>query len=250
MPNVECQMPLATTRTSAASEPRERSAPAKRRARERVGESEGRSPSVITDRALADTGVQTMFDVFAAEIEKRTSEASEPRERSAPAQRRARERVGESEGRNPSVRMTTRMLIHTGIAVLAGGALMAQTGSQPAGPNWGQPSGDQGGTRFSTLKQIDTANVANLERAWTFHTQSGRFAGAPMVVDSVMYFSAPNGVYAVDAVTGTQIWKYAPAAAPATAPTPAAAAPGSRDGRPAAADRRCRARQWAAPASR
>src|SRR5262245_44420840 len=34
-------------RTSAASEPRERSEPAKRLARERVGESEGRSPSVI-----------------------------------------------------------------------------------------------------------------------------------------------------------------------------------------------------------
>ncbi len=35
-------------RASAASEPRERSAPTKRRARERVGESEGRSPSVET----------------------------------------------------------------------------------------------------------------------------------------------------------------------------------------------------------
>ena len=34
------------TRTSAASEPRERSEPAKRLARERAGESEGRSPSV------------------------------------------------------------------------------------------------------------------------------------------------------------------------------------------------------------
>ena len=30
--------------------------------------------------------------------------ASEPRERSAPAKRRVRERVGESEGRSPSVR--------------------------------------------------------------------------------------------------------------------------------------------------
>src|SRR5262249_58224691 len=39
--------PLSTAaaRASAASGPRERSAPAKRRARERVGESEGRSPS-------------------------------------------------------------------------------------------------------------------------------------------------------------------------------------------------------------
>jgi hypothetical protein len=34
------------SRVSAANEPRDRSAPAKRRARERVGESEGRSPSV------------------------------------------------------------------------------------------------------------------------------------------------------------------------------------------------------------
>ena len=35
--------------------------------------------------------------------------------------------------------------------------------------------------------------------------ESGRFASSPMVVDSVMYFSAPNGVYAIDAVTGIQI---------------------------------------------
>jgi glucose dehydrogenase len=130
--------------------------------------------------------------------------------------------------------MMKRLLIQAGVALLVGG----MPGGQPAGPNWGQPSGDQGGTRFSTLKQIDTANVANLERAWTFHTQSGRFAGAPMVVDSVMYFSAPNGVYAIDAVTGTQIWKYAPApdppppaAQPPVAPTDPPAAGRGRGGR-------------------
>src|SRR6185503_12792072 len=33
-----------------------------------------------------------------------------------------------------------------------------------------------------------------------------------MVIDSVLYFSAPNGVYAVDGVTGKQIWRYAPPA--------------------------------------
>jgi hypothetical protein len=38
-----------------ASEPRERSAPAKRRVRERVGESEGRSPSDKTNEALPQT---------------------------------------------------------------------------------------------------------------------------------------------------------------------------------------------------
>src|SRR5437870_11689037 len=40
------------TRVSAANEPRDRSEPTKRRARTRVGESEGRSPSVLEDRWL------------------------------------------------------------------------------------------------------------------------------------------------------------------------------------------------------
>src|SRR4051812_14974136 len=64
------------------SEPRERSEPAKRLARERVGEFEGRSPSSekVASRA----------------------QRSEPRERSEPAKRLARDRVGEFEGRSPS----------------------------------------------------------------------------------------------------------------------------------------------------
>ncbi|MDH3282615.1 MAG: PQQ-binding-like beta-propeller repeat protein, partial [Gammaproteobacteria bacterium] len=86
-----------------------------------------------------------------------------------------------------------------------------------AGNDWLHDQGDPGATRYSTLSQINAANVTELERAWTFHTESGRFTGAPMVIDSVMYFSAPNGVYALDAVTGEQLWKYAPPAPPADA---------------------------------
>ena len=97
-----------------------------------------------------------------------------------------------------------------GMAALAGVALLAQ--NAPAGRDWPYHLGDQGGTRFSALTQINVSNVATLKRAWTFHTGSGRFAGSPMVIDSVMYFSAPNGVFAVDAVTGKQIWKYVPGA--------------------------------------
>src|SRR5262245_61609324 len=44
-----CRMPNRTSRASVASETRERSAPAKRLARERSGESEGRSPSERED---------------------------------------------------------------------------------------------------------------------------------------------------------------------------------------------------------
>ncbi len=81
----------------------------------------------------------------------------------------------------------------------------------PAGRDWPYHQGDPGGTRFSTLTQINTNNVRNLKRAWTFNTGSGRFSSSPMVIDGIMYFSAPNGVYAVDGATGKQIWKFAPA---------------------------------------
>ena len=70
--------------------------------------------------------------------------------------------------------------------------------------------GEPGGTRFSTLTQVNAGNVKNLTRAWTFHTghTAGTFESTPLVIDSVLYFNASNGVFALDAVTGQQIWKY------------------------------------------
>jgi hypothetical protein len=43
--------------------------------------------------------------------------------------------------------------------------------------NWTSFGQDPGGTQFSTLAQIDTSNVKDLKRAWTFHTgdKSGFF---------------------------------------------------------------------------
>ena len=102
-----------------------------------------------------------------------------------------------------------RVVLFAGGAALLVSGVLAQS-VERAGRDWVYHLGDQGGSRFSTLTQINTSNVATLKRAWTFRTGSGRFAGSPMVVDGVMYFSAPNGMYAVDAVSGQQIWKYVP----------------------------------------
>ena len=106
-----------------------------------------------------------------------------------------------------------------GIVGAIAAVMRAQT-ERDAGANWPLPLGGPGATRYSTLTQINSSNVSQLKRAWTFHTQSGRFSGAPMVVDSVMYFSANNGVFALDAVTGTQIWKYVPDASQVRSPRP------------------------------
>ena len=100
-----------------------------------------------------------------------------------------------------------------------GAVTWAQT-ARDAGANWPLPLGGPGASRYSTLTQINTSNVSQLKRAWTFHTESGRFSGAPMVIDSVMYFSANNGVFALDAVTGKQIWKYVPDASQVPVPRP------------------------------
>ncbi|TAK10853.1 MAG: quinoprotein glucose dehydrogenase [Acidobacteria bacterium] len=106
------------------------------------------------------------------------------------------------------------------VVVAATAVGFTQTSRPEAGRNWASPLGDPGATKFSTLTQINTTNVKNLKRAWTFHTGSDRFAYPPMIVDSVMYFSAPNGVFALDAVTGKQLWRY-PAEAPAPPAPPA-----------------------------
>jgi glucose dehydrogenase len=96
----------------------------------------------------------------------------------------------------------------TTLRILAA-AILLHSASLLAQKDWVYYGQDQGATRFSTLAQITTDNVASLTRAWTFHTgdKSGFFESTPLVIDSVMYFAAGNGFYALDAVTGKQIWK-------------------------------------------
>ena len=62
--------------------------------------------------------------------------------------------------------------ILTGLAALGvmSGALIAQNSNTEAGRDWAAPQADAGGTRYSTLTQINTTNVQQLKRAWTFRT--------------------------------------------------------------------------------
>ena len=98
------------------------------------------------------------------------------------------------------------LVLMSALVLPAGVAALAQN-------NWVNFGQDPGGTKFSTLSQINTDNVKNLKRAWTFRTgdASGFFESGLLVIDGIMYFSAQNGVYALDAATGQQIWKYATA---------------------------------------
>ena len=67
--------------------------------------------------------------------------------------------------------------------------------------------------RYSPLDEINDGNVADLELQWTFPTGLTRgHEATPIVVDGVLYFTGSwSVVFAVDARTGKQLWKYDPA---------------------------------------
>jgi len=86
--------------------------------------------------------------------------------------------------------------------------------------NWLTYSGSYASQRYSLLKQIDPANVKNLELKWVFQAQSlQKFETTPLVVDGIMYLTqSPNDVVAVDAKTGRVFWIYHYATSPAARP--------------------------------
>jgi len=106
-------------------------------------------------------------------------------------------------------------------AVLSGCALTLAQGSNS---EWRFYGGDPGGSRSSSLAQINTSNVGTLRRAWTYHTGElelglrtapfqASFSCTPLVVNGVMYVSTPSSrVIALNAETGAEIWKSDPQA--------------------------------------
>src|SRR5260370_28643985 len=83
---------------------------------------------------------------------------------------------------------------------------------------WQFYGGNQDATRYSPLKEINRSNVAQLRRAWVYHTGEldlglqtapfqASFSCTPLVVNGVMYLSTPSSrVIALDAEAGKEIW--------------------------------------------
>lgn len=81
--------------------------------------------------------------------------------------------------------------------------------AQPVGTNWTSYNGDYTGRRYSSLQEINLKNVAQLRAAWVFHPgNSQRLEVTPLVVRGVMYVTAANDVYALEARTGRALWHY------------------------------------------
>jgi alcohol dehydrogenase (cytochrome c) len=75
--------------------------------------------------------------------------------------------------------------------------------------DWPSYNGDTGGNRYTTLRQIDKSNVSQVSLRWMFTLPNvAALQMTPLVVDGVMYATAGNECYALDAGTGRQIWHY------------------------------------------
>lgn len=95
----------------------------------------------------------------------------------------------------------------------------------PKPGDWLSYNGKLSGNRYSELKQINTANVNKLGVKWTFSiplwkhflpdtpyfNQNMQYFGlevTPIVADGIMYVTGPDSAYALDALTGREIWEY------------------------------------------
>jgi alcohol dehydrogenase (cytochrome c) len=93
----------------------------------------------------------------------------------------------------------------------AGGLSFDRLRNAAAEPqNWLSYWGNYQGTHFSALKEITPLNAGKLQARWAVQMPGDSIVeSTPLVVDGVMYTAGqPGDVYALDARTGVQIWKF------------------------------------------
>jgi PQQ-dependent dehydrogenase (methanol/ethanol family) len=133
-----------------------------------------------------------------------------------------------------SVGRSTAVVAAVAIALLASAGVPAQevaggtttsTRPMPASPsvsqamldaasgdtkNWLQPNGSYEQTRYYASAHINAGNVGRIKPAFVFQAAVlESMQTAPIVVDGVMFLTTSfNHVYAIDAATGEEFWRY------------------------------------------
>jgi alcohol dehydrogenase (cytochrome c) len=88
--------------------------------------------------------------------------------------------------------------------------------NQPA-DIWPTYNGDYSGRRFSSLTEINQSNVNLLKIEWAYRISGigpQRGVGAPtikstpLMVNGILYFTIPDHVFAVNALTGALLWQF------------------------------------------
>ncbi|MEP7320196.1 MAG: hypothetical protein ABI921_15675 [Panacibacter sp.] len=82
---------------------------------------------------------------------------------------------------------------------------------------WPQYKGSDENIHYSSLTEVDTNNVTQLQVAWEYHTGGTDSANHsqiqcnPIMIDGTLYGTAPDmKLFAIDAGTGKEKWKFNP----------------------------------------
>jgi quinoprotein glucose dehydrogenase len=106
------------------------------------------------------------------------------------------------------------------LAVLGVGSVVgAQQQQSSQQVEWLYYGGDQGGTKYSPLADINSGNLQRLQVAWQwkhwetplkeYDTVPGFNESTPLMIDGVLYVTTPyNSIAAVDAETGKERWRF------------------------------------------
>src|SRR3970040_2358935 len=150
--------------------------------------------------------------------------------------------VCRSEIRSRFLKNSRAKIAPTGMALLLAASVSAQPGASevltpdeilnPSADSWPTYSGDYSGRRYSALDQVNQSNVQNLTLAWAARVTAGpndragpvqsggpgdgelftsipaNIRGSILVVDGILYLSAPDNAWAVDARDGRVLWHY------------------------------------------
>lgn len=102
--------------------------------------------------------------------------------------------------------------------ICTGVTFAADAGSEDPN-NWSQYHRTANGWRYSPLDQVNAANLHKLKVAW-IHQPGDITHGlqaTPLAIDGVIYYiGANNRVFALDAATGKEIWRYVTELSPVT----------------------------------
>src|SRR5262245_13641974 len=103
---------------------------------------------------------------------------------------------------------------HCVFIIVLAGMLWASVAHTQSHAEWSIYGGDTRNTRYSSLNQMHTDNVQQLRVAWVLQLGTLRSQeSTPLVIGDTLYVTSsfgPKHVFAVDAKTGAERWRYAP----------------------------------------
>lgn len=124
---------------------------------------------------------------------------------------------------NKDIRPSLGTLMAVGVAAMLLGLssvlIVGQGSNSSLQREWLYYGGDQGGTKHSSLPDINAGNVGQLQPVWQwkhwetpleqYKTVPGFFESTPLMIDGVLYVTTPyNSLAALNAETGKELWRF------------------------------------------